>query len=240
MATVEGTVQTGTATPLAPPAPVTLPTDVERAGIGTLGEELYQQVLPLHGPDPDLLAYDLVGAWIRPTQTIYDLVGDSDAGPGWVRLFDPDLLQGDELYWLAQARGVRLRQRGGTEPLEEWEAYARAAIREQAAQHRGTVDAQVAAIAATLTGSRWVSYVERVGSDAYAIAVRTRTAETPSPALTLAAMLDYEYGAKPAGLTLDYQTVSGQTYGAIAGIYATYGAMSAAVSTYRALAEAKP
>jgi hypothetical protein len=82
--------------------------------------------------------------------------------------------------------------------------------------------------------------VERVGEDAYAIAVRTRTAETPSPALTLAAMLDYEYGAKPAGLTLDYQTVSGQTYGAIAGIYATYGAMSAAVSTYRALAEAKP
>jgi hypothetical protein len=219
MPVVEGTLTSLTVVVSSPAGGETAPTVGVDDGIGVLGEELYQQILPLHGPDPDGLAYDLVGAWILGTQRVYELVGDTGGRPGWGALFDPDALFGDELKWLAQAR---------------------TAIRLQAAQYRGTVEAQIDAVRATLTGTKWVAYTERVGGDAYAIAVRTKTVETPDPAATLAAMVDYEYGQKPAGLVLDYATVSGQTYGAIAGLYASYAALAASAASYRALAEAQP
>lgn len=244
MARVEGTATEVTVTPLAPvvvpPGTVDAPAGADPDAVGALTLELYEQVLPLHGPDPDGLAFDVVATWIHGTQTIYAIVGDSVEGPGWSRLFDPDRLSGGELRWLGQARGVRLRERRAGESADAWDVYAREAVRAQAAQHRGTVEAQIAAVQATLTGTRWVSYLERVGGDAYQIAVRTKSGETPSPAATLAALLDYEYGQKPAGLLLDYATVTGQTYTAIAGLYASYSAMGAAVASYRSLAEARP
>jgi hypothetical protein len=240
MPVVEGTLTSLTVVVSSPAGGETAPTVGVDDGIGVLGEELYQQILPLHGPDPDGLAYDLVGAWILGTQRVYELVGDTGGRPGWGALFDPDALFGDELKWLAQARGVRLRAVRSGEAMWQWERYARTAIRLQAAQYRGTVEAQIDAVRATLTGTKWVAYTERVGGDAYAIAVRTKTVETPDPAATLAAMVDYEYGQKPAGLVLDYATVSGQTYGAIAGLYASYAALAASAASYRALAEAQP
>jgi hypothetical protein len=240
VARVEGTAVTGTVVVTAPAPPDLPPGRPEDVDGGVLGEELYQQVLPLHGDDPDGLARDLCGAWIRGTQTVYTLVADAENSPGWSKLFDPDSLYGDELRWLAQARGVRLRTQRADETAGQWDAYARTAIRETSAQHRGMVEAQIAAVQATLVGTRWVAYTERVGGNAYRIAVRTKTVETPDPAATLRALIDYDYGQKPAGLRLDFATVTGQTYGAIAGLYASYTALAASAASYRALAEAQP
>lgn len=80
------------------------------AEIGAYGEELYQQVLPLHGPDPDGLTHDLVGAWTHGVREIDELVRDTPRGPGWSVILDVDDAPVKGLYWLSQIAGVTLRQ----------------------------------------------------------------------------------------------------------------------------------
>jgi hypothetical protein len=166
------------------------------AVIGAYGEALYQQVLPLHGPDPDGLAHDYIGAIAHPFVEIDELVRDTPAGPGWSAILDVDDAPAKGLRWLAQLAGVELRTQRTAETLEDWAVYARTAIVEQGGRKRGTVDAQISAIKDTLTGAKSVRMIERVGGDAWAITAITRTAETPDAAATVRAWLTQ----KPAGL----------------------------------------
>jgi hypothetical protein len=81
------------------------------ADIGLFGEELYEQVLPLHGPDPDGLAHDLIGAWTHGVREVDELVRDSEKGPGWGVILDVDDAPAKGLRWLSQLAGVELRAR---------------------------------------------------------------------------------------------------------------------------------
>jgi hypothetical protein len=82
---------------------------MSRADIGLFGEELYEQVLPMHGPDPDGLARDLIGAWTHGVREVDELVRDSEKGPGWGVILDVDDAPVKGLAWLAQLAGVQLR-----------------------------------------------------------------------------------------------------------------------------------
>jgi hypothetical protein len=83
---------------------------MSRADIGIYGEELYEQVLPLHGPDPDGLAHDYVGALTSQAVEIDDLARDDAQGrPGWGAILDIDACPIKGLPWLAQIAGVSLR-----------------------------------------------------------------------------------------------------------------------------------
>jgi hypothetical protein len=166
------------------------------AAIGAYGEALYQQVLPLHGPDPDGLLHDYIGAIAHPFVEIDELVRDTPEGCGWSVILDVAACPTKGLRWLSQIAGVVLRPQRATETLEQWDAYARAAIVEQAGHKRGTLGAQISAVKDTLTGSKSVRMIERVGGNAWQQTLITRTAETPSPSLTLAAWLTQ----KPAGI----------------------------------------
>lgn len=77
--------------------------------LGPYHDELYEQVLPLHGPDPDGLARDYVGACAHGVIEVDDLVRDTDAGPGWGVILDVDDAPAKGLPWLAQVAGVALR-----------------------------------------------------------------------------------------------------------------------------------
>jgi hypothetical protein len=166
------------------------------AAIGSYGEALYQQVLPMHGPDPDGLLHDYIGAIAHPFR------GDRRARPrhaAGVRLVGhprrggvPD--EGAAVAVADRGRGAAASARGGDDA--QWDAYARAAIVEQAGHKRGTLGAQISAVKDTLTGSKSVRMIERVGANAWQQTLITRTAETPSPSLTLAAWLTQ----KPAGI----------------------------------------
>jgi hypothetical protein len=79
--------------------------------------------------------------------------------------------------------------------------------------------------------SRTVYLTERYTANAYILAVRTVTAQTPDVAATRAALI----AAKPAGLVLDYATVAGQTYDLVRVNFATYAALKAAYPTYEAM-----
>jgi hypothetical protein len=166
------------------------------ADIGSYGEALYQQILPMHGPDPDGLLHDYIGAISHPMREIDELVRDTPEGCGWSVILDVAACPTKGLRWLSQIAGVVLRPQRATETLEQWDAYARAAIVEQAGHKRGTLGAQISAIKDTLTGTKLVRMIERVGGDAWAQTAIVRTSECASSAVTLAAWLTQ----KPAGI----------------------------------------
>lgn len=94
-----------------------------------------------------------------------------------------------------------LAMKAGVGVAAGWaEQDLRALIRDRPAERRGTRAAMIAAAQVTLTGSRTVRLVEKAGGDAYALTAITRTAETPDPSATEAALL----AAKPVGLVLTY------------------------------------
>jgi hypothetical protein len=83
---------------------------MSRANIGIYGEELYEQALPLHGPDPDGLAHDYIGALTSQAIEIDDLARDDSQGrPGWGAILDIDACPIKGLPWLSQIAGVSLR-----------------------------------------------------------------------------------------------------------------------------------
>lgn len=170
------------------------------ADIGAYGEELYQQVLPLHGPDPDGLAHDLVGAWARPMLALDLLIRDTADGPGWSIVLDVAAVPAEGLVWLSQLAGVVLRKPRDGETLEDWAVYARMAIVEQGGRQRGTPAAIVSAVRDTLTGLRSVRLIERAAGNPWALTLITRTTETPDAAATVAAALTQ----KPAGIVLTH------------------------------------
>lgn len=175
------------------------------ADIGTHGEALYQQVAPMHGPDPDGLAHDYIGAVTQPVREIDELVRDTPEGPGWSAILDVDAAPSKGLRWLGQIVGVRLRLTRSGETDAAWATYARDAIRRQQGRQRGTNDAQISAVQDTLTGTRYVNLLERVGGDAYAMTLVTRTTETPNPTTTLRTWLTQ----KPAGIVPTHVLTTG-------------------------------
>lgn len=163
---------------------------------------------------------------------IDDLVRGHD---GWVWLLDPERTPAPWLPWLAQYRGVRLR-----EGLDD--ASQRLRVREAAGQRRGTAAAVRAAARQLLTGDRRVELTERADGDPYRLAVATYTAQTPDPDAVEAALR----AEKPAGLVLVYEVRDGATYAQLAEMYpisyaelgwsydppATYAELAADVPSY--------
>jgi hypothetical protein len=164
--------------------------------LGPFGQALYQQVIPMHGPDPDGLAEDYIGAITLANEEIDGYVRDTDAGPGWSVILDVNDTPAKGLRWLGQLVGVALRQQRNGETAAAYAAYARDVIRRQGGRQRGTNDAQRSAVQDTLTGTKYANLLERVGGDPYAITMVVRASECPNSAATLAAWLRQ----KPAGL----------------------------------------
>jgi hypothetical protein len=87
-----------------------VPTPAPAADIGVYGEELYEQVLPMHGPDSHGLLRDLIGAYVSQALEVDDLARDDEQGrPGWGVILDVDECPVKGLPWLAQIAGVTLR-----------------------------------------------------------------------------------------------------------------------------------
>jgi hypothetical protein len=130
---------------------------------------------------------------------------DSPAGnPGWARLLlELDTTARWALDWAAGFAGL--------DPAEYTDDELREAITLPEGLRRGTLDALVAAVARTLTGSRSIRVLERTdpaqpGVDAaYHLTLVVRTAETPDTAATLRAAVRQ----KAAGLVLHLAVVDG-------------------------------
>lgn len=155
--------------------------------------DIYQQ-LRLLAPNDEALGSPLahfIAAKMGPIEDIAAWVRDTDDGTGYSVLLDIDRCPAFALPWLAQFKGVVI-------PAGLTEAEQRAWVHTAEGQHRGTVDALIAAGQRHLTGTRSVRVFERVGGNAYAITVITKTSETPTPSVTSA---DF-FSAKRIGILL--------------------------------------
>jgi hypothetical protein len=194
--------------------------------LASVAERLYAAMTPLAWRDEEygwaLAALD--GAVGEMYQEVDDLARDTAYGPGWSSVMDLARCPDAWLPWLAQFPGVSVV--AGTTPAE-----MRARILSTDGFRRGSPAAIRAATQATLTGSRTVYEAERFGGNAYVLAIRTITGETPNAAATRAAII----AQKPAGIRLDYTTVVGQTYDLVRVNYATYADVRAHFTDYTAL-----
>jgi hypothetical protein len=175
-----------------------------RPTVSEPAEALYEALGPMtDGDEPnDWPLLKICDALCRAfVEQIWTYVSDTDAGVGWTVALDPARAPAEALPWLGQFVGVEIT------PVMT-EADTRAAIANPAGLRRGTPAAMAEAVMRTLTGSKTVSIDERVGGDAYQLAVTTLPAETPDATITARAILSQ----KPIGLVIDVDVLAGQTW----------------------------
>jgi hypothetical protein len=203
----------------------------------TFAARLYESVDPLAQQDPSvgwslLILCNAIGV---DFQLVEDWVRDTPDGPGWSLLLDVTRCPSEALAWLAQLVGVRLLPGASDDDN-------RARIVSTDGFKRGTPDAIVGAARATLTGRQTVHLVERdhdpadTPDFAYYLTVQTYVDQTPSPTATRNAIL----AQKPAGIVLNYVTLTGQTYAEVASRFATYVDVETAYASYAAMLADEP
>lgn len=207
-----------------------------RPAVGTLAEEALERLDPVAHEDEQLdwplLSY--LGALLGRAQEVADLARDSDDGPGWSAIVDPERAPTAWLPWTAQLVGVRMPPPGSPEYSELSEDAQRLRIRETDGQRRGSVGALKGAARQHLVGpdgtpdTATVHIFERHGS-AYRLSVATLDGETPDPARVEAALLDQ----KPAGIVLVYDVIeAGGDYDALASTHSDYADVAATFVDY--------
>lgn len=178
-----------------------------RPALNAPGEWLYDRLAPWTAGDSDATGWPVATICRALGLALNEIFTASEAGLDG--LDGPDTAPVWYLPHLAMKAGVRV--------VAGWsEADLRNMIRTRPAERRGTPNAIVASAQTTLTGNRTVRLIEKASGDAYALVAITRTAETPDPPATLAAMLEQ----KPVGLTLTHLVVDGWTIGEMEGAYA--------------------
>lgn len=154
-------------------------------------------------------------------QGVDQILDPSDGTPPFAILYDPDRCPFAWLPWLADQYGVQLVE-GDTE------ANWRTTIRDRPPAKRGRPATHIAAIKATLTGTKHVDFNERDGS-AYRLGVLTTPSETPDPAATLAASLSQ----KPAGIVLDEDAPATVTWADVIAEFDSWADVIAARPTWQ-------
>lgn len=182
-------------------------------------ERLYDALEPFTVGDVDrgsplLIFCDVLTAPV--VQRVHEIVSDTDEGPGWAIVFDPDRCPPYALPYLAQFVGAEL------EPSLSV-AEQRDKIRQAESFARGRLPAIVAATKRTLTGSKAVLITERYNGSAWQLHVRTLVSETADPSATEAAIRSQ----KPGGIVLTYQTVTSQSWDDLIATHATWSDVSA-------------
>jgi hypothetical protein len=192
-----------------------------------VGEEMYEALDPLvrDGVDEanDFTAAKFCDARAVMFDEVAGIVRDQDDGTtGYAIVLDPYRCPAKLLPWLAQWEGVEI-------PPGMADDETRVLIDEAPAQQRGGPWAIVSLAQRYLTGTRTVTLYERLNGNPAVLGIRTRIAETPDPALLLAAVVKWQ---KPGGVVIDYATVTGATYGEAEAAAATYTIAEGASATY--------
>lgn len=148
---------------------------------------------------------------------------DPDTSPsGTCELIDARYCPRPYLGWLGWLLGI------DTTTIAD--PFVRDAIGNAArTQRRGSKGSIADAAQRTLTGSKSVRvYWNLSGTEPYHLTVITLNAQTPDPTATLEAAMS----EKPAGMSLELQTVDGPTYAEINANFADYAEVKATFPTY--------
>lgn len=148
------------------------------------------------------------------------VIRDTDDGPGWSIVMDPDRAPSLWLPWDAQFGGVRVL-------IGLSDADQRIRIKNTDGMRRGSPGAIVSAAQSVLTGAKTVYLVERHGS-AYRLTVAAKTSETPNlDALTRAVVAQ-----KPGALVMAVVTVVGDDYDTLRDTHTSYDDVLSTYTSY--------
>jgi hypothetical protein len=227
------------------------------------GQLLYDELGPITAGDeqlgyPLLRFCDAIAG--RLLQAVDDLCRDTDDGPGWSQLLDPDRVPTEGITWLAQFVGTQI------DPAATEDAQ-RAQILAESGFARGTPAAIIAAAQRYLTGAQTIQLVERDANDPYLLTVVVYGSQVVgqsygdlSHEYATYALLDGAFptyadfasgadelavaleAAKPAGLVLNLVVGVGQTYAQLSAETwgSTYSATTSHYGTYSAMTSAPP
>lgn len=149
-------------------------------------------------------------------EQVRSYVSDREAMRGWEVIFNVDTCPPEVLPYLAQFVGVHFEDSLTV-------AQQREKIKDRPAFRRGTPGAIKSAAGKRLTGTKFIFMEERFEGKAYRLLIRTFDSETPDPAATLSDILEQ----KPAGILLDYDSLSMKSYAQVKADYPTYQQMKA-------------
>jgi hypothetical protein len=166
----------------------------------TFADQLVSRFAPWLNDDLETYLRAIASMFAETELYAFDWETDEDAGEGWTRLFDPALAPVEALPYLAQVVGETLPVGLGEQASRDW-------VQDAPNQRRGTAGAVFVAAQRHLTDTKLVTLRERFGS-VDTVQIVTYTAQTPSPATTLADILTQ----LPADVILDYQTLAGQQW----------------------------
>lgn len=208
--------------------------------LSSFAAELYERLAPIAWDEArqDYALAKYLGGLGQMFQVVDDYGRDQlvngEYAPGWSQLLDINRCPSPALGWLAQFVGVRL-QTGLSD------AAQRARIQGTDGWNRGKVSAIVAAAQQYLTGTKTVIIRERdpaacAAQPAYGLTVITKTAETPSSAAVLAALTI----AKPAGIVLNYQVLTGNDYQSLVTNHPLYSDVFSTYLTYQGVVNDAP
>lgn len=208
-----------------------------RPTVGTLTEEVNSQVQPVtHEEDErDYPQLTYLEAILARAQEIADLARDSDDGPGWSSIVDPDRAPAKWLPWTAQIVGAVIPPPGSPEFSGLTEEAQRLRVKSGDGQRRGSVGAMRTAARQRLIGpsggpeDATVYFFERHGGDAYDLTIGTLDSETPDPDLVEADLI----AQKPAGIVLTYVVVGGGTYADLEATHASYTEVAGDFTDYQ-------
>lgn len=202
----------------------------------SFAQRVYDEVSVVQPDDSDTgyALANFVAAVGQAFQIIEDWSRDTDDGVGWSQMLDVDRAPSYALGWLAQFIGVTLQP-----DLDDLSQRAR--IKETDGWQRGSPSAIAGAAHQYLTGGKHVIIRERdpavVPVDpAYGLTVITYTDETPDPDKVLAALL----AQKPAGIVLNYETLSGQDFQALLDNHPTFQDVYVDYATFEGVATDTP
>jgi hypothetical protein len=159
---------------------------------GVMAAEVYAALEPIAEPDAKS-GYPL-RALVRAIASMFAQAEEAiralgDGLDSWERLWNPDEQPDWMLPFVGQAVGVAVDT--GRTPAEQREQ-----IKEEGGWKRGRIASAVAAIQATLTGTKAVKVVERYTGNAWLVLFTTKPEETPNPKLTEVAA----FAQKPGGM----------------------------------------
>jgi hypothetical protein len=173
-----------------------------RPDVSEATEELYAALAPAFAQIDEATDWTLLRFCAVLTagniDQIHSYVIDTDGGPGWQIILDPDRCPVEVLPWLAQAVGARF-----TPDMDE--TMQRAAVKDPEVFARGRPAAIVAVAKRRLTGTKSVILTERYTGNAWRIQITTIDSETPFPELTEA---EIRAEQKPVGIVLFFNTLA--------------------------------
>jgi hypothetical protein len=191
----------------------------------TVAEDLYNRLGPwrradLRNPSRPLLV--LCEALMASLQPVEDVIRDTDDGPGWSVVMDPDRAPVAWLPWLSNFAGL-----AGFDYSGLTEADFRDLIKGGHVRLRGSRAALEAAPKPYLEGTKTVHFIERHG-DAYHLTISVLASEVVDFEKVRNAVLRQ----KPTGIVINVNQITGGDYFTLMSTHASYTTIRNVYGTY--------